>query len=83
MVNSTYRCWKVIEVYFESETVISREKQLVPYSWQCLCVFCHSNEALPGESWYDGDQPLAYSPNLVLADFFLFPKVETVFRKKI
>jgi len=53
MVNSSCRCWKVIEVYFDHEALISKERQLVPYARQCLCIFCLSSEALPGISHYD------------------------------
>ena len=57
-------------MYFDHETLISRERQLVPYAWQCLCVFCLSSEALPGESRYDEISHMLHSPDLVPADLF-------------
>jgi hypothetical protein len=66
-------------MYFDHEPLLSRERQLVPYAWQCLHVFCLSSEALPGKSYYDEISHLLLSPDLVPADFFLFPEVETTF----
>jgi len=57
-------------MYFDHEALISRERQFVPYAWQCLCIFCLSNEALPGESCYDEISHLLHSPDLVPAGFF-------------
>jgi hypothetical protein len=67
-------------MYFDHESLISRERQLVPYAWSCLSIICHSIEAFPGESCYDEISHLLHSPDLVPADVFLFHGVETAFR---
>jgi hypothetical protein len=60
-------------MYFDHEILISRERQLVPRAWQCLCVFRHSSEALPGKSCYGEISHLLPSPGLVPAYFFSVP----------
>lgn len=68
-------------MYFDHDISIPRERQLVPHAQQCLCVFCHSSEALPGKSCCDQISHLLPSPDLVPAYFFfLFPEVESAFR---
>jgi hypothetical protein len=54
---------------FDHDILFSREKQLVPYAWQCLCVFCLHSEALSSKSYYDEISHLLHSPDLVPADF--------------
>ena len=69
----------VIEMYFDQEILISRERQLVPYAGQYLSIIWHTSEALPSKSCYDEISHLLHSPDLVPADVFLFPEVETAF----
>jgi len=46
-------------VSFETDVTILKERQWVPYARQHP--HCYDSEALPSESWYEGDQQFSVS----------------------
>jgi hypothetical protein len=68
-----HRWWKGYWSRFQEWGCHFRERQLVPFAQQCPCSFCHDSEVSLGELQL-------YLPDLMPADFFLFPKVKTVLK---
>jgi hypothetical protein len=48
----------VVEVDFERGQV-SRERQLISFSWHCHCSFCHCSETPHNILWHGRNQPPA------------------------
>jgi hypothetical protein len=67
MVNSTYRCWKVMEIYFENETVISSKQQLVAFA--CAFPATAVRPFLINRAVMEVSHSL-YSPDIVPANSF-------------
>lgn len=58
---------KVTDIHFDSEALILRERQLVPYAWQCFHSFCHSSEV------FLANHGLVINHSPYSTDLFLFP----------
>lgn len=59
-----------------------QEWQLVPFAWQFPCQFCHDSEAIPSESWHDGEWTLTKVNWPCSSQLFLIPYSENHLQRK-